>query len=284
VSIHYSHRGVLLAVLTATVATSSCGGGGGGGSAPVASTPPPAPPTSVRPVEQTNLQIAQTVYAGPRTPADFFADNHSANENVATTHLKNSDVDVTASASAPLYELCTNDWNQALDWSETRAQNSPSYADLVETNDDARYFEFGRARSGDPDFYVRDRVFKCTYVDRSSANLRLEEGAAGLLNMRPLTAEELRTLSEYLWSFTAYNNFGYAVLKSGGAPTAEGLTHTLYIAALQRNGLSATCDRINVLSWRHALNTSTGQLTLDVEPAFSFGARESGGVAETCSE
>jgi hypothetical protein len=38
----------------------------------------------------------------------------------------------------------------------------------VATNDDTRYFEFGRSRRGDPDFYLRERVFKCTYVDRAT--------------------------------------------------------------------------------------------------------------------
>ena len=52
---------------------------------------------------------------------------------------------------------------------ELSAQHEPQYSDLVETNDDPRYFEFGRVRQGDPTFYVRARVFKCAYLDRSDA-------------------------------------------------------------------------------------------------------------------
>jgi hypothetical protein len=63
----------------------------------------------------------------------------------------------------------------------------------------------------------------------SHRDLRSPEGDAGRFNQRPLTAAELRTLSEYLWLFTSYNNFGHAVLKSNGATNATALTHTLII-------------------------------------------------------
>ena len=152
----------------------------------------------------------------------------------------------------------------------------------METNDDARYFEFGRMRQGDPDFYLRARVFKCAYLDRSSADLRSTAGPAGRLNQRPLTATDLRTLSEYLWQFTTYNNFGHAVIKSAGATTATGLSHTLHIANLVRGGVSASCDRIDIVSWMHALDATSGDLQLDMQTLWSFGARESSGVAQLC--
>jgi hypothetical protein len=269
-----------LAALAAVV-LSACGGGGGGDSsapAPSASAPP-------RPVTQSDLQIAQSVYGtGPRTPLGFHTDPApSGHDYVSTTHLKNADVDAAAAAPQPLYELCTDDWNQALAWSELGAQNAPQYSDLVETNDDPRYFEFGRVRQGDPTFYVRARVFKCTYLDRAAANLRASAGPAGTLNRRPLTAAELRDLSEYLWQFTTYNNVGYAVLESGGSSTATALSHTLHLGVLARGGISSSCDRVNVIAWRHTMDTTTGALQLEVTTLWSFGARESAGVVSLCS-
>ena len=153
------------------------------------------------------------------------------------------------------------------------------YADLVETNEDARYFEFGRSRPGDPQFYLRARVFKCAYLDRSSADLRAATGPAGRLNQRPLTAAELQTLSEYLWQFTQYNNFGHIVLKSSGDATSAGLSHTLHLASLSRGGVSAACDRISVIAWRHDLDAATGAVELNVETLWTFGARENAGVS-----
>jgi hypothetical protein len=268
-----------IATLIATIALVSCGGGGGGSSP---TNPSPGAQSLSRPVEQTDLEIAQAIYGGtPRTPADFQMDSPaSGHEFVSTTHLKNTDIDRDVIASAPQFELCTDDWNQALGWSETSAVNAPQYADLVETNDDTRYFEFGRVRQGTPELYQRARVFKCAYLNRATANLRAASGAAGQLNRRPLTGAELRAISEYLWQFTTYNNFGHVVLKSANTDSATLVQHTLYIGSLTRKGLSAACDRIDVIAWRHSADSS-GALTLGVQTLFTFGARENGAI-ELC--
>lgn len=271
--------GLHAVMLAATLLVASCGGGGGDDApaSPAASLPP-------RPVQQTDLQIAQLIYAGtPRTPAGFQEDSQPAGlHNVATVHLKNTDIDPSLVAPAPQHELCTDDWTVALDWSETHAQHAMTqYADLVETNDAAHYYEFGRSREGDPDFHMRERVFKCSYLNRATANLRSPEGSAGELHQRPLSGDELRTLAEYLWRFTPYNNFGHAVLKSSGESTASTLSHTLIIATLERAVASGRCDRIDVIAWRHDADATSGALRLDVETLWSFNAREAGG-GELC--
>lgn len=231
---------------------------------------------------QSDLDIAKTIYSGnPRTPEGFYVEPTPHGEFVATAHLKNSDIEA---QPGPEHELCTDDWNQALSWSEEDAQEAQLYSPLVETNDEPRFFEFGRTRASDPKFYVRQRVFKCSYVDRATVDLRDPEGAAGLLNLRPLTGAELKTLSEYLWTFTEYNNFGSAVLKSSGAAESASFSHSLYIASLTRSPVSSDCDRIEVLEWKHSVDSSTGALTLNVDTVFSFGARETSGGVELCSE
>jgi hypothetical protein len=280
VDTHSEPRGRWRLAALAAIVLSACGGGGGDSAAPTPSAI--APP---RPVTQSDLQIAQSVYGlGPRTPMGFYSDPPpSGHEYVSTMHLKNADVDAAAVAPQPLYELCTDDWNQALSWSDLGAQNSPQYSDLVETNDDPRYFEFGRVRQGDPTFYIRARVFKCAYLDRAAANLRASAGPAGILNRRPLSAAELRDLSEYLWQFTKYNNVGYAVLESSGSAGAASLSHTLHIGVLARGGISSSCDRVEVVAWRHTLDTTTGTLQLEATTLWSFGARESAGAVSLCS-
>lgn len=259
------------------LALSACGGGGGGSGATTtaASFAPP------RAVEQSDLQIASAIYSGgSRTPAGFATDTPPNVQGVvATSHVKNTDLDPALPGSSAQFELCTNDWNEALAWSETSAHNQPQYANLVATNDDARYFEFARMQTGSPNVYVQSRIYKCAYLNRSTANLRDSSGAAGQLNVRPLGSEELRRSSEYLWQFTTYNNFGNVVLKSSGA-NAE---HTVIIGALVRGGMSATCDRVDVIAWRHRVNASTGALTLDTQTLWSFGARESSGIAQLCA-
>jgi hypothetical protein len=280
VDAHWKLRGYWRTAVAAAVVLSACGGGGGDSSAPA-----PAASAPPRAVTQSDLQIAQSVYgSGPRTPAGFYSDPPpSGHDYVSTTHLKNADVDAAAVAPQPLYELCTDDWSQALEWSELGAQSSPQYSDLVETNDDPRYFEFGRVRQGDPTFYVRARVFKCAYLDRASVNLRAAAGPAGTLNRRPATAADLREMSEYLWQFTQYNNVGYAVLQSSGESTTGTLTHTLHMGVLVRGAAASSCDRVDVIAWRHTLDTMTGSLQVESTTLWSFGARESVGVVSLCS-
>jgi hypothetical protein len=271
--------------------STSCGGGGGGGSGtqsvstPASVSTPVTEPTPQRPVTQTDLDIAQAVFGEKaRTPSGFYSESKpSGYQYVATTQLKNADVDPTLDGSSALHELCTDDWNQALQWSETSAQLEPTYADLVDTTTEARFFEFGRVRQGEPQFYLRDRVFRCEYLNRDTADLRLETGQAGQLNARPLTADELKSLSEYLWQFTQYNNFGHAVLKSEGASTSTELSHTLYVANLASGGISPSCDRVDVIAWRHRMDATTGSLQLEIEDLWSFGARQISGVTELCA-
>jgi hypothetical protein len=105
-----------------------------------------------------------------------------------------------------------------------------------------------------------------------------------MLNRRPLSATELRDLSEYLWQFTKYNNVGYAVLASSGSAGAASLSHTLHIGVLARAAISSSCDRVDVITWQHTLDTATGTLQLEVTTLWSFGAREAAGVVSLCSD
>ncbi len=273
------------ALLAALLWLSSCSGGGGQ-QAPSAATPTavaPDTPAVTRPIVQSDLQIAEAIYAADvRTPPGFLSDPAPSGHPYATTeHLKNQSLSTAQDASAPLFELCTDDWNQALEWSETSARAARAYAELVATQEDTRYFEFGRVRSGEPSTYLRSRIFKCSYLDRSVADLHAAAGPAGALKARPLTAQELQHLSEYLWQFTTYNNFGSAVLSSAGEAASQGLAHTLHIA--HRALINERCDGIDVIAWRHHLDANTGALTLETRTLWQFGARERAGLVELCT-
>ncbi|NJO13342.1 MAG: hypothetical protein HC872_07645 [Gammaproteobacteria bacterium] len=268
---------IAAALLCCAVALASCGGGGGGDSA----APAPAPAAPARVVTQSDAQIATLLYSdSQRTPSGFYADPiPSGVSYAATLHLKNTDL----SGAPQQHELCTDDWNEALGWSEVAADNAANYSDLVATETTARYYEFGRVPRGQTGGYLRARVYRCTYLDRDTVDLQGESPAAGRLNRRPLTGADLRELSEYLWLFTRYNNFGHVVLRSTGLATAAGFEHTLYLASLQRSAQAPSCDRILVHSWRHLLDTATGDLQLQQQPLWEFGAREMSGAIELCA-
>ncbi len=270
-------------VLTALVTLTACGGGGN--EAPSQAQTTPSAPTamsaaSVRAVDLTDIEIAQMLYSDhQRTPFGFSTDVAPGYPGyVATSHLKNTDL--TGSTTSAQYELCADDWTVALAWSD-QAAAAMSASTLVETNVTSRYHEFIRLRAGSPQGYLRTRVYRCSYLDRSSTDLRTESSTAGQVNQRPFDASALRQLAEYLWQFTTYNNYGNAVLKSDGASTNSGLQHTLVIASL--GGTANGCDRINVVAWTHSANSQTGALVRTKQTLWEFGAKRSAGLVELCN-
>ena len=265
----------ILAVGCAVMLT-SCGGGGGGESSPV--TPPAAP---VRVVTQSDSQIAALLYTdSDRTPSGFYSDPVPSGVTYAATfHLKNTDV----AGQGEQHELCTDDWNDALSWSETAASSAPTYSDLVATDTNSRFYEFGRVPRGQSGGYLRARVYRCSYLDRTDVDLLSAGPSAGRLNRRPLSAQDLGELSEYLWLFTSYNNFGNVVLKSSGEQTTTRLDHTLHLARLQRAAINGGCDRVEVLAWTHSLEVASGTLQLSQRVLWSFGARQTTSAIELCT-
>jgi hypothetical protein len=224
----------------------------------------------------TDLQIAELLYAGTqRTPAGFVSDAPPPGMGVVSTHhLQNTHLAI----AADRHELCTDDWNQALNWSNATAGETEL---LVGNSTTDHYFEFQRMRDGVPVVTTRVRVFRCAYLDRSAVDLADVQGPAGLLNLRPIDAGALRNLSEYLWQFSPYNNADHAVLLSRGASMATGLEHEVVQARLERSGHGG-CDRVTVAAWRHKVAFATGALVREWVPLWEFGARrEVGGVA-TC--
>jgi hypothetical protein len=235
-----------------------------------------APAAGSSPLAPADADIATLLYAGsPRMPIGFASDPPPPSYSQVTTyHIKSAQLAPPAHAN---YEVCTDDWNTALAWSEEVAAQANPYLDLVVSDTTARYFEFGRVPRGLPGQYVRQRVFRCAYLDRAGVDLAAPGSFAGVLNARPLDAAALRDLAEYLWLFTSYNNAGHVVLASEAS--LPGPAHTLTLATLERGG---TCDRVTVREWTHGADASSGALQLTVEVDREFGVRELAGVPVGC--
>ncbi len=264
------------------IASLLCACGGGGESAPAATAPATQAASAGRPVGQSNQQIASLIYSdSQRTPNGFYTETVPAFSGyVATSHLKTRDIN---SSAVLQYELCSDDFNEARQWSDAANSNSGDNAPLTTTVTTPQYFEFDRLRNSTPQGYLRQRVYRCSYLSRSTVDLLTSNGNAGILNVRPMDAATLRQLGEYLWQFTTYNNFGHAVLLSSNSAATNALTPSLYIASLTRATTPGTCDSINVNAWEHTLNTVTGELVLGITPLFSFQAQEAYGVVSVCA-
>jgi hypothetical protein len=171
---------------------------------------------------------------------------------------------------------------EAIDWSERMATWNGQYSDLVEVRDDAHLFELVRVPRADNTAMLRHRVFKCQYLDRSSSDLRVDNGAAGAMNQRPLTADELEALVEYLWQFTMFNNSDYVVQSSSRSGSGSLLSHTLRLGQLVR-GANGACDTVQLRDWTHTMNAADGSLTRSLTDVRSYQVRNVGGVVESCT-
>jgi hypothetical protein len=286
---HLLNAFLLIAVL---VLISACGGGGGSGSTPAPSgssqpaTVTPAPVVNTPPpVNTADLDLAARLYKGDaRTPSGFDIEGRPANVagTIATRHLKNTDLAAGPQAISPIYEVCTNDLAQAIDWSERQATWQGQYSDLVEVRSDARMFEIARVPRADVSAMLRHRVFRCDYVDRSSTDLRTDAGSAGSMNQRPLTAVELEKLAEYLWQFTLFNNSDYAVESSSTAANGTTLVQTIRMGQLVR-GASGACDTVQLVDWTHTMNSSDGSLTRALSNVRSYKVKSTSSGVESCA-
>jgi hypothetical protein len=280
-------------LLALAMLLTACGGGGGGGAAPVSSSSPSVQPASVTPpapapasVNTADLDLAARLYKGDeRTPAGFAVEARPASVvgTLSTRHLKNTDFATGPQAMNPVYEVCTNDMAQAIDWSERQANWQGQYSDMVEVNSDNRMWEIVRVPRADATAMIRHRVFRCDYLDRAGSDLRVDSGSAGSMNQRPLTADELKALAQYLWQFTTYNNSDYAVVSSTSSSSGSSISETIRVGQLVR-GTAGGCDTVQLTDWTHTMSSTDGTLTRAVTDVRSFKVKSGASGAQSCAE
>jgi hypothetical protein len=253
--------------------TCACGGGATADRQPQAS----------RSVPQSDTEIADLLYTDrERTPPGFYTEAPPASSYTATFHIRNSDIAALASPSDPTFELCTDDWNEALRWSETVATAAAVYSDLVATDSNEHYYEFVRVPRSTALGPEQMRVYRCAFVDRAGADLRRTTGDAGHLNTRPIADSDLQWIVEYLWRFSRYNNVDNIVLKSAAVADAGSPTHELTLAQLTRSAGGAGCDRVRVFAWRYQADAASGLLTSELTDLWQFDARNESGTTRLC--
>ena len=281
----------LLVVLCASTLAACGGGGSGGTAAPAAVNSQPAsaqaaPVVSAPPsTAAADLTLASRLYKGDeRTPAGFDVETRPASVvgTLSTRHLKNTDFATGPQGISATYEVCTNDMAQAIDWSERQATWQGQYSDLVEVRSDTHIFEVVRVPRTDVTAMIRHRVFRCDYLDRSNTDLRVDVGAAGSMNQRPLTADELEKLSEYLWQFTLFNNSDYVVESSTRSISGDALVQTIRMGQLVR-GAAGACDTVQLSDWTHTMNAADGTLTRALTNVRSFQVKSTSSGATSCA-
>jgi hypothetical protein len=254
----------------------SCGGGGGQGDPAVAE----VAEAEQRAPGPDDLDIARLAYsAEQRTPPDFYREaDRYPDRSVFRFHVDNEDVAALRDGLEPAYELCTDEFSQALRWSEEASvyrQLPSTMSDSVATD---WYYQFDRAMDVDPPAMVVTRIFRCEALDRTG---RAVEGYAGRLNRAQPTAADLEFVAEYLWQFSVYNNALHAVVSSEGSMRDGDLVHVITRVEVVAGGGSG-CDRIELWNWEYQLDGPSGDLYAEQVFVRAFDARREGGIVSLC--
>lgn len=259
------------ALVVLLVAGCSSGGNDSAADAGVAS----APDTST-----ADTELAARLYAGtPRTPAAFLAEESQyPDRSEFKFHVSNGDVSA-LSAGELRFELCSDDFAEALQWSATAADARALPSQLTATAQTQWYFQFDRTLASVEPAMVVNRVFRCAALDRSTRDAL---GNAGTVNLAPFTADDLQYVSEYLWQFSLYNNALHVVIDSFPDRQSVDLQHILERAQLfPGEGEDPSCDRVEIWHWTHRIASGGALSEADIFVR-GFDVRRDNGVVSLC--
>ncbi|MEL6366773.1 MAG: hypothetical protein AAFR91_09570 [Pseudomonadota bacterium] len=249
----------------------ACGGGGGG----------------VEPLQSADsmvddLTIAQSVYdAERRTPPGFLSDpTDYPGLSEFRFHVVAQDVGL-AAATDMRFEACTDDPVTAELWSAQASAGRGLASTMTASRNTDWFFQVDRVLNSDPTAVAVARVFRCAALDRGTLD---GAGSAGQLNRAPVTPDDLRYVSEYLWQFSIFNNALQAVISSAAAPGDDVLSHDLIRAAAEVGAGVNGCDRIDLYRWRHSVDPDNGILTEETVWLRNFDAEQSGGNVSLCPQ
>ncbi len=216
-------------------------------------------------------------------PENFFIDERAdTTGSYSIYHVKDESVS---------YELCTNDYAEALAWESADNASRSVNGLYVGSYENDRYFEFireldytdGVGNISDPTSPGFSRVFKCSYVNRDGVDRNLRNGYAGRLDVRPLSGQEIRTFAEYMWQFTFFWPAKKTVLESFATERQDDYQHTLRLAFVTNQGFEQ-CDLVEVVDWLFTVDKGDGQVTKEFRLLYQFNAELVNGTPRRCED
>lgn len=215
-------------------------------------------------------------------PAGFFVDDRAGTAGSYTVyHVKDPSIS---------YELCTDDYAQALEWEAADNQSRNVSGVFVTSIETEEYFEVVReldypdsiGNVPGPTSPGFSRVFKCSYANRDGVDRNLRDGYAGVINVQPLTQGVVRDFVEYLWQFTFFWPARKSVLASVGDETDGAYAQTLVLGFLTRQG-DDRCDLIEIVDWTFSVAKETGEVSKSFRLRRAFEAELVAGLARICT-
>lgn len=262
-------------ILLAIATLPSCGPSG-----------PTRPATDQVPIADASTaahdDLLSRVYdTGYSVPDGFFVDERADTPHTYTVyHVKDHSVS---------YELCSDDYAEALAWEAADNASRAVNGHFVDAYENADYFEFIRELTYPSDVGNVQaetsvgfaRVFKCSSVNRDGVDRNLRDGFGGVLTRRPLTAQSVRQLTEYLWQFEYFGAATRKVLDSYTTEDDQSIEHTLELAFLVKQGYDR-CDRIEVFDWVFTAGKTEGRISRAFRFRYGIEARLEQGKAVPC--
>lgn len=210
-------------------------------------------------LDNSDEWIAQTVYFDKRTPDSFYQEQFSDSYFTTVTHLKNSQLN--PMSTTPTMELCTDNYNEALNWSQANLNYDDDTENNVVSTETELYFQFSYAGTQQPLVMQLNRLFKCNSFDRATAGITNGKIIIGSINRPSFDSIFFGNLIEYLWLFSTHNNSGNAVLATAATQSETGFQYSLLEAKLTVAAASG-CDVISVYESQYVVDRVTGEISM----------------------
>lgn len=270
-----------LILITVTFITVACSSGDTETGDEAQGAPPPNIQSGTQEDPLAEINIAKRLYLNQRIPDDFYHEPERDENNFYTIqHIKSTTVLPYNQniALTPAYEVCTDNFAQAFDWSEQATLELPSYAGLIDNQETDIFYEFTRVNLSAPQFIRLNRIFKCSFINREDAI-----NTEGSLNTSPLNQRNLKTAAEYLWTISSHNNYGYAVLLTNSLESEAEIQHILIEARMQMSTTENQCDNIHVFKINYRINKTDRKIHMNESELKQFSAKYQNGLPTICN-
>ncbi|VAW53049.1 hypothetical protein MNBD_GAMMA06-1924 [hydrothermal vent metagenome] len=234
-------------------------------------------------IQSDELVIANALYSDIRTPEGFYKEDFQGDTFYSISHVKNISLLPTADrVGLPVHELASDDFAEAMTWSDKAAEFQQSYEQLAGNTETMMYFQFTRFDPALPQFINLHRVFKASVLDRNGVD-RNDENTAykGRITLPDLSAENVKLIVEYLWTFTLNNNYSNAVLESYTIESESEFTHIMKQAQLSFNN-NGGCDDVEVYEVRYRISRDSGFIWKEKVLTDTFAVKRAGSYLEIC--
>lgn len=255
----------LLGFILFSLLLTACGESGSGSAQPESDATAPA-------LTLEQQYTAERIYRNKRFPVDFtFPVSWDTDANSITKHAMTTDVSLFAKLlEIPVFELSTDNWQEAMAWSEEAAQKLPVYYGLVDLRENNMYFDLIRMNPDFSEVTYHSLVFKDSFIDRSGVDLDNPGSHMGYISLNSVGEEVIDSVVEHLFLSSTHNQYGYAVIEEGSEELAEEYRHTMIEAELVPG--SGSCDTIRVFEVTHRISKITGEMTGETRDLYDFRA------------